>query len=265
MTYRLRNIAIAIALAVLAATLTSFYVKQEKQNLQKGQELATVYVATEDIEPGTSGLEVAGMVESREVATSALAPSAIAEPEDLEGKVVTQTIYSGEQVSELNFSTQQASGIRAQLTGTLRALQVPGDANQLLAGTLKEGDHVDVVANLTYKFVNFNERRLGTDENTAVRVVLRDIVVLRGVGAGVDEKLSESSGETQSVILAVTDAQAQKLYFAMQNGAWSLALRPTIDPADSPESVETVGTVLGDGLKADQIAQLTGFRPKEGE
>jgi Flp pilus assembly protein CpaB len=264
MTYRLRNIAIATALAVLAATLTSFYVRQEKQNLQKGQELATVYVANQDIEPGTSGSEVAGMVESREVATSALAPSAIVEPDQLEGKVVTQTIYSGEQVSELNFATQQASGIRAQLTGTLRALQVPGDANQLLAGTLKEGDHVDVVANLKYKFVNFNEDRLGTDENTAVRVILRDVVVLRGIGEGVDERLSENASNN-SIIVAVTDAQAQKLFFAMQNGTWSLALRPTVDPADSPESVETVGTLLGDGLKGDQIAQLTGYRPKEGQ
>jgi hypothetical protein len=42
----------------------------------------------------------------------------------------------------------------------------------------------------------------------------------------------------------------------MRNGDWSLALRPTRDPADSPESVETVESVLGDGLKADQLKQL---------
>jgi Flp pilus assembly protein CpaB len=261
MTYRLRNIAIAIALAVLAAMLTSFYVRQEKQNLQAGQKLETVYVAKSNIEPGTSAAEASGMLETTEVASGSVAPGAIVSPDQLSGKVVTQQIYAGEQVTALRFATVHAQGIRAKLTGTLRALEVPGDQHQLLAGTLKEGDHIDVVANLKYRFVNFGQKRLGTDENTATRVILRDILVLRGVQTATDENLRESGGK--SVILAVTDAQAQKLFFALRNGDWTLQLRPPADAADSPESVETVGTLLGDGLKADQIQQLTGFRPRE--
>jgi Flp pilus assembly protein CpaB len=262
MTYRLRNIAIAIALAVLAAMLTSFYVRQEKQNLQADQKLETVYVAKDDIEPGTPAAELSGMLETKEVTGGSVAPGAIVNPDQLTGKVVTQQIYAGEQVTALRFSTVQAQGIRAKLTGTLRAVQVAGDEHQLLAGTLKEGDHVDIVANLKYKFVNFGQRRLGTDENTATRVILRDILVLRGVQTAAAENVRDSGGGN-SVILAITDAQAQKLFFAMRNGEWTLQLRPPADAADSPESVETVGTLLGDGLKADQIQQLTGFRPRE--
>lgn len=262
MTYRLRNIAIAIALAVLAAMLTSFYVRQEKQNLQNEQKLETVYVAKEDIEPGTPASQVSDVLETKDVSSGSVAPGAIVNPAQLTGKVVTTKIYAGEQITALRFSTVQAQGVRAKLTGTLRALEVPGDEHQLLAGTLKEGDHVDVVANLKYRFVNFGQRRLGTEENTATRVILRDILVLRGVLTAASENLRDSGGG-KSVLLAVTDTQAQKLFFAMRNGDWTLQLRPTTDAADSPESVETVGTLLGDGLKADQIQQLTGFRPKE--
>jgi hypothetical protein len=58
------------------------------------------------------------------------------------------------------------------------------------------------------------------------------------------------------VLLALTDAQAQKFFFVMKNGDWTLELRPTKDPADSPESIDTVATVLGDGLSRAQINQL---------
>ena len=37
---------------------------------------------------------------------------------------------------------------------------------------------------------------------------------------------------------------------------WTLQLRPPLDASDSPESVETVTTVLTDGLKGQQLAQL---------
>jgi len=39
-------------------------------------------------------------------------------------------------------------------------------------------------------------------------------------------------------MLAVTDAQAQKLFWIFTNGDWSLSLRPTTDAADSPEGFE---------------------------
>ena len=41
-------------------------------------------------------------------------------------------------------------------------------------------------------------------------------------------------------MLAVTDVQVQKLYWAMTNGEWHLQLRPPLKAADSPENVESV-------------------------
>ena len=257
MTYRLRNIAIAVALAVLAAMIVSFYVKQQKEDLQRGQTLTTVFVAKDDIPLGTAGADVAELVTPVEVPRDAVAPGAISETEQLEGKVTTQVIYGNEQVTLLRFANPTEQGIRAQLTGSLRALQVPGDEHQLLAGTLRDGDRVDVVANLKYKLVNFGREKGGAaGDNVATRTILRDILVLQApLSSDVSKRLNADSAD-KFAVLAVTDAQSQKLFFTMKNGDWALELRPTKDPADSPESIETVATVLGDGLTQAQINQL---------
>jgi len=257
MTYRLRNIAIAVALAVLAAVIVSFYVKQQKQDLQRGQTLTAVYVAKEDIPAGTPGSEIASKVERVEVAKDASAPGAIVRPEDLEGKVSTEQIYANEQVSLLRFANPTEQGVRAKLSGTLRAVQVPGDEHQLLSGTLNDGDRVDVVANLKYKLVNFGRSGGGdAQENVATRTVLRDVLVIQATVTSGDSKRLSADSENKFVLLALTDAQSQKLFFVMRNGEWTLQLRPVKDPADSPESIETVATVLGDGLSKTQLDQL---------
>ena len=63
--------------------------------------------------------------------------------------------------------------------------------------------------------------------------------------------------DTESITLALSDSQAQKLLFAMNNGEWWLMLRPVAKPANSPESVETIESILGDGLGQAGINQLT--------
>jgi pilus assembly protein CpaB len=248
MTYRLRNIAIAVALAVLAAMMTSFYVKQQKQDIQQGQVLTAVWVAKSDIPAGSVGDDITGQLESTEVAKSAVTPGAIVQPEDLAGKVSAETIYAGEQVSLLRFSTEEAQGIRAQISGNLRAFPFPGDANQILVGTLAAGDHVDIVGAW--------DSGGGGGGDKISRVVLRDILVLEAPEASTETKrVTQESGD-QAVKLAVTDAQAQKLFWIFTNGDWSLTLRPTTDAADSPESLEWSGTMLSDGLTRAQLRRL---------
>jgi Flp pilus assembly protein CpaB len=247
MTYRLRNIAIAVALAVLAAMIVSFYVKQQKEDLQRGQTLTAVYVAKEDIPEGTAGSDVAGKVTRVEVPKDAVAPGAIVEPEDLEGKVSTQVIYANEQVTLLRFSNPTEQGIRAQLTGTLRAIQVPGDEHQLLAGTLRDGDRVDVVGSW-----NVPE----SAKNHYSRTILRDILVVQAAATSEVSQRLNADSEDKFVLLALTDSQAQKLFWIMKNGDWSLELRPTKDPADSPESAEKEFTLLTDGMSPAQLGAI---------
>lgn len=264
MTYRLRNIAIAIALAILAALLTTFYVTNYKRDVQKSEELVNVYVASRDIPAGTSGADVfeKSLLQRSEVARRSVIPGAVSSPAQVSDLVATDTIYAGEQVTARRFAPASEQGVLAQVSGNQRVLQVPGDQHQLLAGTLKAGDRVDVVASIKFRVrvVDSEGGRsdAGTEvERTASRVVLRDLLVLRAAQKpAVEGKLTSGVSTSSSVLLALTDSQAQKLFFVLRNSDWSLQLRPTTDPADSPESVETVESVLRDGLKDEQLAQL---------
>ena len=148
MTYRVRNIGIALALAAIAALLTSVYVTSYKRHVQSGQDQVTVYVAKQDINRGTTGGEAAKLLSTQEVPKRTLVPGAITKPDQLTGLVATQPTLQGEQVTTRRFSTVSRNGVRAELTGTDRALAFSGDQTQLLAGTLQNGDHVDLVASL---------------------------------------------------------------------------------------------------------------------
>ena len=58
MTYRLRNILIALGLAILAALLVTFYVANYKKHVQKQEVTVPVVVAAKDIPAGTSGADI---------------------------------------------------------------------------------------------------------------------------------------------------------------------------------------------------------------
>src|SRR5947208_1796321 len=58
MTYRVRNILIAVALAVVAGLLTLFYVTSYKKHVDSQQKSVSVLVAKDDIPAGTLGSQV---------------------------------------------------------------------------------------------------------------------------------------------------------------------------------------------------------------
>ena len=168
MSYRLRNIGIAVVLAVLAALLTIFYVTNYKKTVQQGEDLVPVWVATRDIPVGTAGAEVGdrNLLRAVEIAKRSVVPGAISEPGQIEQLVSTERVYQGEQITLNRFRPLGEQGIKAQLKGRLRAFDLPGSEHQLLLGTLDEGDHVDFVGSLEVAGA------------ALTKVVLRDLLVL---------------------------------------------------------------------------------------
>src|SRR5919199_2541279 len=209
MTYRVKNIGIAVLLAAFAGLLTVFYVANYKRHVQHGEKNVSVLVAARDIPAGTTGSEVVEQhyLASQSVPRRSVVPGAISKPDQLNNLVVTQQVFRGEQVTTRSFGTAKELGIRAQLRANERAYELNGDQNALLAGTLKDGDHVDVVASW----------QLGS-QNQVGRVILRN--------------------------LRVPDTQSQRLFWAAQNGKLALVLRPPADSRDSAPSVDNSLTLL---------------------
>jgi len=239
MTYRVRNITVAVGLALVAALLTTFYVANYKRHVQQSEATVKVFVAKRDIPAGTPGADLVahGWVSTAAVVQRTVVPGAISSPQQILTLISAQNIYAGEQVTLRRFANHEELGIRSQLHGTLRAISIPGSGDELLAGTLRDGDHVDLVANL----------KTGTCVTcTAVRTVVRNLLVLHAPVTG-SSKVSASG--TVSALLAVSDRkQEQKVFFTLGNAAnWTLVLRPVAKAVDSPESIETPVTVLKDG------------------
>jgi Flp pilus assembly protein CpaB len=120
MNYRVKNIGIAVALAALAAILTSVYVVNYKRHVQHGEGKVTVLVAARDIPVGTSGADVIDkkMLKQQTVPRKVRVPGAISSPDQLSQYVAVQDIYQGEQVSSRRFAAPQEQGIRAKIKGT---------------------------------------------------------------------------------------------------------------------------------------------------
>lgn len=241
MTYRLRNLLIALGLAVLAAVLVSVYVTQYKQHVESGQKATQVYVAARDIPSGTAGDELIDgkYLRKASVQRNDTVPGVITDVKQVAGRYVTEPIYERDQLSLRRFGVAGAEGSRAQLTGNQRAIEIDAKPSQVLGGTLKEGDHVDVVA--TWQVPESATHHVS-------KVVLRNLLVLGASEAGTTRAASSSA--TTTVQLRVTDTQSTKLFFVVKNGEWTLALRPPVRAGDSSETIGDAKTIAAEGVGA---------------
>jgi Flp pilus assembly protein CpaB len=181
------------------------------------------------------------MLKEQTVPRKAVVAGAISSPSQLAQYVATQDVFEGEQVSTRRFSPPTEQGIRAQIKGTQRAYQLPGDSNQLLAGTLQAGDHVDVVG--TWEV---------SDNVIVSRVILRNLLVLRAAAGTETAKVTTPGSGGESVQLRVTDVQSNKLIWIQKNGvhdgeAYYLLLRPPTNSLDSRNVLQDGITLQFDG------------------
>src|SRR5947209_11932815 len=146
-TNRLWHVVAAVGLALFAVLLTTFYVTNYKRHVQHGQSQVTVVLAAKDIPADTPGSELLSgtWLTTQSVPRRQVVPGAISSPDQLRNLIATEPIYAGEQVTTRRFGTPAERGVRAQIKGTQRVVGVSGDAFQLLAGTLRVGDHIDIV------------------------------------------------------------------------------------------------------------------------
>jgi Flp pilus assembly protein CpaB len=240
--YRTRNIVIAAALAAAAVLLTVLYVSSSRTHDETQTQSLTVYMSTRSYPLGTSGDKIAGNMKAVTVSRAAMTPQAVTSPDEIKGLYTTEPIYGGEQLTLKRFAPPAEQGVRARISGKQRAIQVSGDTNQLLGGTLVPGDRVDVVANI---------KNPNSQNDVRTFDALRNLVVLQTDKGQGGAKIDRSSTDDHSVILSATDEQAQRLYYVMKNGDWSLELRPPAGkkPRDSGRNATTFAAVVNGGTQ----------------
>lgn len=230
---RRRNLILAGGLAVAAAALTALYLGRDHGATARAAApvaTAPVLVAVHDLSVGTSLSQAlaSGSLAVRRVDRESISPGALVDVAAARADVVLQPVYAGEQVLSRRVGPSGAAGLPSQLAGALRVFQISGTADQLLAASVRAGDHVDVVASV----------KSGPDQTPYTQVVLRNILVVRAPTDG------DSSSGQMSATMQLTDRQAERLFYVQQNGDWSLLLRPAARSTDVPTKPASAASVL---------------------
>jgi Flp pilus assembly protein CpaB len=248
-TNRLWQIVAAVGLALLAVLLTTFYVTNYKHHVQHAEAQVSVLVAAKDIPVDTQGADLLSgtWLSKLTVPRREVVPGAITSPQQLRNLIATQPIYAGEQVTTRRFGTPAERGVRAQIKGTQRVIEVDGDAHQVLAGTLRAGDHVDIVGAWQTQSQAASSSAAISDDRVA-RVFIRDSLVLAAPAAP-GKAGGIAPGSAFSVQLRLTDAETQRLEWMYAHGKnWRLEIRPAVQAATSPRWHDDGATLLKDGV-----------------
>ena len=182
--YRFRNTFIAGGLAIVGALLVLLYVASYRNDVQNGAGPGRGLrggQATSPRAPTAPTVAGGGYLKKETVLKRNVVSGAITEPDARSRTSPPRRRSSqGEQITTRQFHPAAEQGVLANISGNQRAMTVPGDATSLLAGIVKDGDHVDVLANINYVVRQPAAARRGGDlRRVASRVILRDLLVLR--------------------------------------------------------------------------------------
>jgi Flp pilus assembly protein CpaB len=205
---------IAAVAALLAGVLLFVFVQRYRHSQNASSAATTVFVARGMIPQGSSA-DVIGsqqLLQRTTVRGSQAQSGAIADPSSLHGEVAVRNILPGEQITASDFTT--SSAVASQLTTDQRAVAVPVDTAHGLIGTVHTGDYVDVLASYS----------AGAGGHGSVSRLMQDVLVLNAPSSS--GGLGGSSNST--ILLRISDSDAQALAYAADNGKVWVVLRPPL-------------------------------------
>jgi Flp pilus assembly protein CpaB len=238
LTTRRGTVLVAAVCALVAGGILVVAMNRYRSNVNSSGNQETVLVANGLIQKGTSGDAIASgqLFKPTSIAAKQVSAGAIADTAQLHGEVAAADIYPGQQLTASDFTVN--GGLPAQLAPDQRAITITVDSARGMVGQIREGDHVDVYADLE----SGNGRSA-----SVVRLLLADTSVLKagstggGVGLGGG---GNPQGQQSNVTLKVSNSQAGPLAFAADNGKVWLVLRPANATSKNPPSTVSVQSLL---------------------
>jgi Flp pilus assembly protein CpaB len=231
--------------ALLAALVVLVYLHKYRSSVKLGGEPATVLVAKQPIQKGTTGAAIASehMFQAQTFRQSQLPEGAISDPSSFAGRVAARDIQPSEKLKASDF-VLATNSLVSQLTSNQRAMTLPIDAAHGLIGQVHTGDHVDVYAGFNVVPVDRLGRPLqtGGQPRAVLRLVVQNVPVVAISSTG-KPGVGGSNNESD-VTLKVTPAQAGELAFASDNGKVWLVLRPPNGRPVPGLNLVTMETVL---------------------
>jgi Flp pilus assembly protein CpaB len=203
-----RNLIISIVLAFAAAGALLAYTASVRDSANAGSNAIRVIVATHDVTVGTpvSDAQARGYLSYQTVRQSDLADGAVTNFAAVDGQVVTQALYDGDQLTVNRVGAPHSQTPAYQVTGNFRAIRVPFNPNSGMLGDVRAGDHVDVMT--SYR----------QNDKTFTYLAVPNALVLAVDAPPTDSGLS-SGTQQGSVLLSVTEQQSLFIANALANSS----------------------------------------------
>ncbi len=250
---------VAIALGIAAAIGVRSYLKSQQSRIEQEYKPVRVAAARGLVEAGKELTRE--MVTMQEVPARMLSRDMIAENEldRYLGREVTRDIGAGTQIRVGHFLSREPRRVAAQrLAEGQRAIAIAVDATSGIAGLVRPGDHLDILATT----VRARRKGGGLSSEPETWKVLSDVTVL-----AVDDRMGEAAPGLadyrgyrrgySSFTLAVTPLEAQLLAYLKDNSKLTFALRPRSELGEK-QSVPAI-----DGSNVRQLAAEANRRRQE--
>ncbi|MGE5584344.1 MAG: Flp pilus assembly protein CpaB [Bacillota bacterium] len=207
-------ILLALIPGLLAAVMTYVYVNNAAKPKPVSVKNVPVVAAKATIPPRTK--ITPDMIYIKEIPEAGVHARAAREAADVVGLFTRYEILEGEPViMDRLYGENEPVGLASSVPRDKRAVTVPVNEVAGVAGFVKPGDRVDVVATVG-----------GNEETGDVAfTVLEDVEVL-AVAQDTEDKNQGKAKVSTSVTLAVTPSQAERLALTEEMGNLRLALRP---------------------------------------
>lgn len=214
---------IALCMGLLAAFFTFQFLARERARAARYARPVTVVVATMAI-PARTIVSAVSVAEVERPAGQ-LPANCATTLDEVVGQVALSTLNVDEPIRRSKLASPSASlGLAYAVPDGMRAVAVALDPLIGVAGFLKPGDRVDVVA--TFE----------VNDAKVTRTVLQDVLLL-AIGSSIrpeEEKRSAMerdarAKEQPNATLAVTPEQAEKLILAETDGKLRLTMRSAVD------------------------------------
>ena len=221
--------------AAFGALLLLMYLAQYRNSVDESGEPITVLVAKSLIEKGTPGdiVGIKGLFQTTDAPREQLQEGAITDPSALRGRLATNDVYPGEQLTTGDFSASASGALGTQIAGNQRAIAVPVDAAHGMVGQLRTGDRIDVLA-------GFNVTTGAGGGRPVVKVLTQNVLVLEA-----PKRAVAGAAANAAVILRTNYREAAEIAWAVDNGKIWVVLRPrTGAPVRRPQVI-TPEALLG--------------------
>ena len=237
---------VGVGIGLLALKMGWGYIERQKLSVAASQGNTPIVVAKFDLAPGTL-LKLSDFT-TADWPRSTIPGHSYSDTENLVGRVNSTQLIAGLPVLE-NMLAPPGSGpgLPSLVPPGFQAMTVKVDEFGGVAGFIKPGDKVDVVATFSVKRTEAG----GTE--TVTRTILRDIIVC-AVGQAVQPDENNAPMIVRSITLQVKPYQAQKLSLASTRGTIRLSLRSGQGPSSATDlsAISFSELLRGESDEADQ-------------